>query len=304
MAFHQRCPSTALRPAFTFASGNSRYKLAQLSSTMSSLSPTRRKEIKKRYSKCPLSCPAYLATEIATISDFFGVFQSLLEPGSIFWFRGHSSSTYQLAPSALRYRSCEQREIALGLIAEMKRFIGMKLVRPPAPDDNLGWMQVAQHYGLPTRLLDWTQNAAVALFFACSSRPDNDGLVAILNPIELNQRVNPKFPRIFDDERDGEIIAPYFKLNGRFNKRGRRTIALNPTWNTERIALQHGCFTLHGSRDFALNSKQASSLLYVPILSEHKEQLLNELARVGIGEMFIFPEAEHVCSHLKRTAKL
>ena len=68
--------------------------------------------------------------------------------------------------------------------------------------------------------------------------------------------------------------------------------------------MQQGFFTLHGSRKFQLDSAQASSLVYVPILHDHKESLLSELERVGIGEMFIFPEAEHVCNHLRRAAKL
>lgn len=222
----------------------------------------------------------------------------------MFWFRGHSNLDYRLAPSALRYDKLDERERALGLLTDMKRFVGMRLERPPAPGDNLGWMQVAQHHGLPTRLLDWTQNAAVALFFACSEAMDLDGLVVVLNPTELNQAVYPKLPRILDGERDASIIEPYFTLGGRVNRRGKRTLALNPTWNTERIALQHGCFTLHGSRKFDLDSEQASSLICVPVLREHKAALLSELERVGIGEMFIFPEPEHVCSYLRRKERL
>jgi len=268
------------------------------------LSRTRKREIVERYRKCPIDCPKYYDTEIASLSDFFSVFHFLLEPGQMFWFRGHASLEYRLAPSALRYDKLDERERALGLVTDMKRFVGMRLDRPPAPGDSLGWMQVAQHHGLPTRLLDWTQNAAVALFFACSEALDADGLVAILNPTELNQAVNPKLPRIMDGERDAEIIEPYFRLGGRINRRGKRTIALNPTWNTERIALQHGCFTLHGSRKFDLDSGQASSLICVPVLREHKESLVGELERVGIGEMFIFPEPEHVCSYLRRKERL
>src|SRR5438445_5780661 len=49
----------------------------------------RRKEISKRYGKCPIECPMYFDTEIATLSDFFAVFQFLIEPGKKFWFRGH-----------------------------------------------------------------------------------------------------------------------------------------------------------------------------------------------------------------------
>ncbi len=263
-----------------------------------------RRKLSNRYRNCGLDCPIFKDDLILTLSDFFGVFHSLLEPNNLFWFRGHPDLTYRLAPSALRYGEPEERDRALGLVADMKRFLEMKLSRPPAPDNELGWMQVAQHYGLPTRLLDWTQNAAVALFFACCKYPDVDGLVVILNPIELNQSTDARSPRVFDLERDSNIIKNYFKLDGRIHTRGRRTIAINPTWNNERIAMQQGAFTLHGSRKFDLDWQQASSLLYVPILREHKMSLLNELERVGIGEMFIFPEPEHVCAHVRRTAGL
>jgi hypothetical protein len=263
-----------------------------------------RRDLERRYRLCPIDCPMYLDNVIASLSDFFAVFHSLLEPNKVFWFRGHAQMDYRLMPSALRYEDVESRERALGLVSDMKRFLEMKLPHLPAPDDDLGWMQVAQHYGLPTRLLDWTQNAAVALFFACSEDPGADGLVVILNPIELNQGVDPRLPRVFSPQKDAEIISPYFKLDGRISARGKRTIAVNPTWNTERIAMQQGAFTLHGSRTFDLDRHQASSLPYVPILKEHKAPLLNELGRVGIGEMFIFPEPEHVCAHLRRTAGL
>jgi len=252
-------------------------------------STTRRRQLKRRYRDCPIDCPIYLDMEIANLSDFFAAFSWTLDPDKLFWFRGPE---------------VEKRDRALALVTEMRRFLEMKLARPPATDDDLGWMQVAQHYGLPTRLLDWTQNAAVALFFACCKDEDADGLVVILNPTELNQAVDPRLPRIFNPQRDDQIILPYFKLDGRRRANGKRTIAINPTWNTERIAMQQGAFTLHGSRTFELDRNQASSLLYVPILREYKASLLNELQRVGIGEMFIFPEPEHVCAHLRRMARL
>ncbi len=67
--------------------------------------------------------------------------------------------------------------------------------------------------------------------------------------------------------------------------------------------MQQGAFTLHGKR-FEIDSSQASSLIYVPILKDFKAALLSELERVGIGEMFIFPEPEHVCAHLLRSARI
>lgn len=263
-----------------------------------------RAKIARRYRRCPIDCPIYKDNEISTLSDFLAVFSSLLDPHKVFWFRGHSKIDYLLAPSALRYPERDKRERALGLVADMRRFLEMKLPRPPEANNELGWMQVAQHYGLPTRLLDWTQNAAAALFFACSKDPDADGLVAILNPTELNQSTDPRSPRVFNFQLDAKIITPYLKLDGGIDGRGRRTIAINPTWNNERIAMQQGVFTLHGSRKFDLDRYQASSLLYVPVLREYKSPLLDELLRIGMGEMFIFPEPEHVCAHLRRTAGL
>ena len=268
--------------------------------------PSSRQGLRQRYRQCPIDCPIYLDNEIASLGDFFAVFHSLLDASKVYWFRGHSRTSWRLAPSALRYGTVEYRERALGLVTEAKRFLGMKLPRPPDVGDDLEWMQVAQHYGLPTRLLDWTQNAAIALFFACFENLEADGLVAILNPLELNQAVDPKLPRVLNPHRreDARIIQPYLRLGGGVSPRGKRTIAINPTWNNERIAMQNGAFTLHGSREFDLDRNQASSLLYVPILTEHKAALLEELERVGIGEMFIFPEPEHVCSHLRRAARL
>ncbi|MCC7144632.1 MAG: FRG domain-containing protein [Candidatus Eisenbacteria bacterium] len=263
-----------------------------------------RRRIKARYAKCPIGCPIHSDVEIKALSDFFAVFQSLLTDSSMYWFRGHPRLDFDLAPSALRYKTAEERDRALGLVAEMKRYLEMKLDRPPGANDRLGWMQVAQHYGLPTRLLDWTQNAAVALFFTCSAAPDANGLVVVMNPIELNQQVDPKRPRVLNYELDRTVIEPYMTLNGTKRRGGRPTIAINPTWNTERIALQQGAFTLHGSRHFAIDGRQVASLIGVPILREHKAALLSELERVGIGEMFIYPEPEHVCSHLRRSHKL
>lgn len=241
---------------------------------------------------------------IESLSDFFAVFHSLLDPTKIFWFRGHSLREYQLCPSALRYKTEGERQAALDLIGDMKRFLEWKLPRPPEPTNELGWMQVAQHHGLPTRLLDWTQNAAVALFFACCSNPGKDGLVAVLNPIELNQQ-STSSSRILTLQRDEATISKYMNLDGVHRPRHKTpTIAINPTWNNERIAMQQGAFTLHGSAKFELGSDQAKSLILVPILKEHKLHLLSELERVGIGEMFIFPEPEYVCSHLRRGARL
>lgn len=259
-----------------------------------------------RHKKSGARCKI-IEDEISNIAEFFAVFESVLKADTPYWYRGHSNLEYELVPSALRHRTVAKRNAAISLLADFRRLAEIKLEKPPQINENLRWLQIAQHYGLGTRLLDWTENAAVALYFACQtsrSAKSIDGSVYILNPVDLNRRIDSKNPRVFDAQDDSDIITPYLRLTGRLARNGRRTIAIHPVWNSERIAMQKGVFTLHGSRDSSFDRKQASSLVKIPILCGSKSKLLTELDRVGISEQSIFPELEHLCNHLKGKSNL
>jgi len=248
--------------------------------------------------ECPMAAP-----EVPRIGVYFEILSSRLKDDA-FWFRGHADIEWELIPSALRYPEKGKRDMALRLVSEFKRFAEMKLQRPPRVEEELRWIQLARHYGLPTRLLDWTRNAAVALYFACCDAPDKDGVVFGLDPVELNRRVEPKKPRVFDPNLDAKVIERYLCLDGKQTRPGLRTVAIDPTWNSERIVVQQGVFTIAGSESFTLTSKEASSLVYVRIKQKHKVRLLRELERVGANEMALFPELEHTCSYLTKKANL
>jgi hypothetical protein len=95
----------------------------------------------------------------------------------------------------------------------------------------------------------------------------------------------------------------YLRTGARRTPRGRNPVAINPVWNSERLILQRGVFTLHGKK-FDLDSGGVSSLAAIPILKEFKQKLRAELQRIGVDEMTLFPELEHSCVHLKRKAGL
>ncbi|HEX7422631.1 MAG TPA: FRG domain-containing protein [Terriglobales bacterium] len=253
-----------------------------------------------RFRARAVRCP--ITDSVESLSQFFSILSSVLKSNANYWFRGQSDLAWRLIPSALRYLTLGERNRALGLLAEFKRVAEIKQTRPPRDDDELGWHQVARHYGLPTRLLDWTESPLIALYFACEQEKC-DGLVYVLNPVDLNRLSYPDRPRILDAHQDANIVRKYLRLDGQQRKRGRRTVAVNPVWNSERLMLQKGVFTLHGSRDLELPG-DTPSLAAVPIPRETKEILRLELERVGVDEMTIFPELEHACTHLKRRARL
>jgi hypothetical protein len=107
-------------------------------------------------------------------------------------------------------------------------------------------------------------------------------------------------PRVFDAHSDAKLINRYLKLSGEKDiMAGSRAIAIYPVWNSERIMLQQGVFTIAGSKYFALTSQRAPGLACIRIKKEHKEHLLKDLDRVGVNEMSVFPEPEHTCQYLK-----
>ena len=255
----------------------------------------------RRFARYPARCPI-LRRRVENLAAYFSVISSSITGNDQFWFRGHEDAIWELTPTALRYKREDERTRALGLVSEFKRVAEIKLPRPPLPNEELKWVQLARHYGLPTRLLDWTESATIALYFA-SLNSSVDGMVFILNPVDLNRMSYPKNPHIFNAHLDEGIIAKYLKLDASGSVRGPGTIAINPVWNSERLMLQKGVFTLHGSR-FRLDSKQAPSLVGLPIVREFKARMLMELGRVGVDEMSIFPELEHSCSFLTKKARL
>lgn len=271
-----------------------------------SLDPLSREE-KRRLDACPVKC-RHVDRKVTSLADYLAILSSLLSDDDRFWFRGHSDLEWTLAPSALRYKVLAQRNRAISLLRDFRRVAEIRLQRPPHPEESLKWLQLGQHYGIPTRLLDWTESATTALFFA--SLPvepnDTDGIVFLLNPSHLERlRGQPRRKTSLDAHLEPELIEKYFDLDGRRDARhGMPTVAIKPVWNSERLMIQRGVFTLHGSRHFALDSQQAPSLVSIPIFREVKGKLRVELGRTGVDEMTMFPELEHACRHLKRDSGL
>jgi hypothetical protein len=118
------------------------------------------------------------------------------------WYRGQSNSNYHLIPKAFRLLAKKATDQSGNFYAVLckdeKKYINDFSVRNQHlvsnyPDNPLSWMIMMQHYGTPTRLLDWSESIMAALFFSLEryfsiTPTDEDKLPCIwcLKPCELN----------------------------------------------------------------------------------------------------------------------
>jgi hypothetical protein len=226
------------------------------------------------------------------------------------WFRGESASCptplvpglYRSVPSAAR-----ENQLLQTFRARAAAFSSEPLPDRKKTDQ---WLFLAQHVGLPTRLLDWSEGALIALYFALGA---DDPLVWMLNPLHLNHLANGAPPAINPNDLR-EFPLPWFNPRlGRNvaneNMRGAweldrpgvdLPVAIHPSYVHSRLRAQRGCFTVHGKRKEGIGTLVPSTILRRLVIDPTcRGAIRADLAVLGVTESIAFPDLDGLTRDLR-----
>lgn len=219
--------------------------------------------------------------------------------GGPLWFRGHSKQSYELRPSLLRdgksSDAVEERERRLVTRYRQRSPAMAAESRGPGTDWDLLFSM--QHHGVPTRLLDWSENLFVAAYFALMGDYDDVPVVWCFDPLAWN-RSCPHLSTYGDDihvlNTSDEDLDPYrASTDGKLKRRVHSVVAMYGAYNSRRIVAQSGTFTIWGKITESMEeiaSKRESTALQALVIRGERKSIFEELRLLGFRETMLFPE--------------
>lgn len=215
------------------------------------------------------------------------------------WWRGQEEMGWTLKPKVFRNDQFKFNEKAR--LLRFKKKAGVRHSSVPKQEENIEWLFLMQHYGLPTRLLDWTESPLIACFFAVkSSESDkNDGELIALHPYTLNQQTIDLNELLMpEDLYSKQLIDNAY--SGNFEEK--RIVAIRPYEVDLRLMVQLSEFTIHGS-DYPIENinNYDTFVQRKKIPYDKKEKIREGLKLLGIRESVIFPDLDHLAEEIKGT---
>ena len=234
-----------------------------------------------------------------------GKVASTWDPRTIPWFRGEPEvETTALLPTLYRTRDDGQRLDENQIVLSFRR-MAPAYVKTPNIGETDQWLFLMQHLRVPTRLLDWTEGALIALYFALEhSKP----VVWMLNPDKLNGlsvpsgNVTPRAYPLTWFSGGQTVNIGNLNIRGAWERDAVGTeipIAIKPTYIHPRMAAQKSCFTIHGKVKKSISELVPESVVVKFRIRTHAIQtLLRDMNMLGVTHTSVYPEAEYLAKEI------
>lgn len=243
------------------------------------------------------------------------------------WFRGHAHRRFELLPGLYRPHVLRLGYDEGSLVRAFENLARSHVVDRPANDWE--WYFLAQHFRLPTRLLDWTEGILTALYFALAEYWDG-----LRDCADMPDPKDPGTPPVYDDESPAIWMLDAGTLNGHsvgkdvlfappkdelamyLPKKPRmvppgalaamKPLAIYPPRQNSRIIAQQGMFTIHGELQTPLealvdenDAKGGIRLARITLDRSRLWQFLDDLSLFGVNQLVLFPGLDSVAEHVR-----
>jgi hypothetical protein len=217
------------------------------------------------------------------INDFAAFHRILGALTSGTWyFRGQANSDWQLLPRAGRpeYFLGDVSGVNLRDLGRFNAWRQRAVAYCSLPDNDLESLAIAQHHGLATRLLDWTTNPLIAMYFAVFEELQADGCLYCYSPC------------CFITEKHRDLPTETY------------LVLYNPRSISPRILNQSGAFTYHPfpAKPFDEYPREfdgvESILTRLTIRKKCKPGLLRQLNLYGINQVTLFPDLDGLSDYI------
>jgi hypothetical protein len=200
-------------------------------------------------------------------------------------YRGHRESNWPLLPRISRpeFKTRNFIETEREILNDFK---SMAVQQNHVIKDYSYWdlLPLAQHHGLPTRLLDWTSNPLAALYFAFEKEDNESG-----------ERCVWGF----------RVMSDYFADQEKTPLNQLRTVVFRPNHITRRITAQNGWFTNHKYNvktktwvKLEENKLMSGSLAKYTFKNDMRLEILNTLDILGINKYSLFPDLDGLTEYI------
>jgi len=236
------------------------------------------------------------------------------------WFRGSGRYSYALSPSLFRHPSITDTDELINLEGKILERFRQRCIpyMSQRMTENWEYLFLMQHFGVPTRLLDWTENPYMALFFALTTanlgvrhgveKYLDNAAVWVLDPLHWNNKALSNYTYrgaidilTYNDDKL-KAYTPLIELGAMKEE----PVAMFGTHNSPRIVAQRGVFTIFGRNIESMNSRYVTQeypqdcLIKLKIPANKIKDLLDSIIAIGITDSVVFPDLDGLARETKR----
>ncbi|MGM8225889.1 FRG domain-containing protein [Cellvibrio sp. ARAG 10.3] len=185
--------------------------------------------------------------------------------------RGVSNHEHALLPSLFRHGDIDVADVReKKMMWIFKTHAKAHFDKPP--QNEVEWLTIAQHHGLPTRLLDWSFSPLIACYFAVQSLSPFDGAIYIYD--------------VGSFKKEEEIDLANLK----------DIVAVLPSHSTRRVTAQSGVFTIHPTSMMNLKTDRIKKII---IRADKKKYFLEKLFKYGVHHATVFPDLDGLSRYVR-----